>query len=314
MRAVGGLAFTQLIAFAVCSFHGVFFAPELRPGFTDFEVGESMRYFPPTTNSSGGGGDDDNDDDFVCDILGYPPPLSTSSVGVCAGNVSVAVANRSKNFEYACTAVNLTGVGGETIISAYDLELLQYVVGATQVALSYGLVFFEGVTIPVGLMILNLPFRVYVLLVMIPTATSLPLAVTRFVLAVLEPNEALEAVAGNIIQALVALLACVGIVVVSVSSVFSVYNQERGWRSLFVLHAAQRTKHRRLEHDAVYRGYRDTLQANRAEFATTAAASTMVTTTGHYTAAATATTTRAAQVDGKHGGGGAHIGKFATIN
>jgi hypothetical protein len=134
--------------------------------------------------------------------------------------------------------------------------------------LSYGVFFLEALTIPVVLLVLSLPLRLYGPLVALPALTAFALLLGRALPFVVEFEEdhSLYGADGPVLGTF--RLSCIAalLVIINVACVSSAVVDERARRALFVLHSALQSQSQALEQDAAFRRYREIMRSNREAF------------------------------------------------
>ena len=172
----------------------------------------------------------------------------------CLGEIQLP-ASAERRFEGSISIPASVSTG----VNIFAALTSQFQYGYAEFALQYGLFFFDALTIPVTLLILGIPFRFYVLLVLIPAATIVAKLVSLVVLSQI----LVTAFVGN---AMVVLLACAAGLVYT-SCIVTVFRQERSKRTLFTLYCSLQSEEAKLSRDALFRRYREVLEANRKTFA-----------------------------------------------
>lgn len=178
----------------------------------------------------------------------------------------------------ACPGLNVTNANA-FVDAGYFIEQ-QEGIGALLYARNYAIYYFEGATVPVILLVLGLPVRLYAFLVVATTVASaikLGSAFTamEYLYATAIANDTLDVFETN----LTLMLTPVALVVASVAGVnatciFGAYVQERSRRSMFVLYSSLFSQELVLSRDARFRQYREVMEGHRHEFFAAAAATT----------------------------------------
>jgi hypothetical protein len=122
--------------------------------------------------------------------------------------------------------------------------------------LGYGVFFFEALTVPVTLLMLALPVRLYVMLLVVPAATLVGLLATLLRKGFLQPAARHD----DVYFACVVLVAAL---IVNTACAVRAAAQERVSRKLFLLHSSLQAQAEGLWEDAAFRQYREVMRANR---------------------------------------------------
>jgi len=130
--------------------------------------------------------------------------------------------------------------------------------GSMQFAVQYSLFFWENLTVPVILMLLGLPFRLYVYAIAVP-AIFLVVKLGMAFAMVTEYNDMPTSSLGYFM--LSAIFAAT--LIMYTSCFLSVYTSEKSRRKLFILYSALQSQEVKLTRDASFRRYRQKLQTNR---------------------------------------------------
>ena len=197
-------------------------------------------------------------------VLGSLALLAMLLTCVCFGYVTQFAPELQPTYNFSAMFNNTQSYGPYTFREKGMLIFL----GKVQYKMSYGLFFLRSVTIPVTLMLLGLPMRLYLIILVVPFVTALGLIVPAFQMTLAYTEYEIETGLDNLKNApnegpfrISATL--VAIIVVYISCVVSSLNDESSRRSLFVLHSAMRSQSETLKKDAEFRGYRDVMRSNR---------------------------------------------------
>ena len=132
--------------------------------------------------------------------------------------------------------------------------------GSIVYAAQYGLFFWESLTVPVVIMLLELPFRLYVWAIAVPAFFLISKIYLAFsMLTRVELIEWRWLVVGYFIQVSIA----VASLMMYVSCVLSVLASDQARRKLFAVYGKLQTEEVKLSRDAAFRRYRQKLQHNR---------------------------------------------------
>ena len=246
---VASLTLLYLLTLCACNVYVTQYAPEYQPQFFNFTLLDSDMEF-------GLGNVVFHDWQTQIDYGDHTEGLClakwavTNASGVCAGNVTSSFQNGDD--QHLCYMHNQTVIVDSAYLS------FQFNMGRIQYAMSYGLFFLESLTIPVVLMTVGLPLRLYGPLLSLPFATVLGLLAVAFTGAV-DNGYSVKGVFR---------LCCVlmAAVVLYTSCIVGSFRQERSRRSLFVLHVALQTELDTLSQDVEFRKYREVMRKNREEY------------------------------------------------
>ena len=148
---------------------------------------------------------------------------------------------------------------------------------------------FELLTMPVTLLLLGIPARMYAMLLVLPGLTAVGLSVKGLAVVFSDPNLT-NSVIEEVNQSLwlgpynVMTVLCAAIIVYC-SSLISAFTYEKSRRTLFVLYCGLQTQQVVLSRDARFRRYRDVMAVNRSFFTAPSASTTKktVVTSGRVT-------------------------------
>eukprot|EP00750_Incisomonas_marina_P023281 INCI5025.6.p1 GENE.INCI5025.6~~INCI5025.6.p1 ORF type:complete len:1135 (+),score=208.66 INCI5025.6:423-3827(+) len=129
--------------------------------------------------------------------------------------------------------------------------------------LKFGIVFFHLLTMPISLIMLALPFRMYMIALLVAVVVTFFVAFARIV-DMIELSCFGEIFGGVTIFKLATLLFAA--VIVFTSGAISVVQNEKTRRSLFVLYSSLHSQETALTKDANFRKYRDVMLTNRSQF------------------------------------------------
>eukprot|EP00750_Incisomonas_marina_P023280 INCI5025.5.p1 GENE.INCI5025.5~~INCI5025.5.p1 ORF type:complete len:1128 (+),score=207.12 INCI5025.5:423-3806(+) len=129
--------------------------------------------------------------------------------------------------------------------------------------LKFGIVFFHLLTMPISLIMLALPFRIYVIVLLVPVAVTVAAILARLV-DVVHPACGTSSLSAGADFKLVSVV--IAAVIAYTSGATSVVQNEKTRRSLFVLYSSLNSQETALTKDANFRKYRSVMQLNREEF------------------------------------------------
>lgn len=129
--------------------------------------------------------------------------------------------------------------------------------------LKFGIVFFHLLTMPISLIMLALPFRMYVIALVVPAVATISTICARLADVVHPACGASDFVAVVDFKLVSVFIAAV---IAYTSGVTSVMQNEKTRRSLFVLYSSLHSQETALTKDANFRKYRNVMQLNRDEF------------------------------------------------
>lgn len=150
--------------------------------------------------------------------------------------------------------------------TVFDMESVNDVLqgeGAIEYILTFGLFFFEALTLPVTFLFFGLPFRLYIIVWIIPATICL----LKLVLAFLSLNFCEQTSCGAHPNEDIGQLTmcCIGVATITIyfSCILTVLRQEKKRRTLFTLYCLLQTQEMTWARDVAFRKYRKVMAENR---------------------------------------------------